>query len=457
MLAARARASLCLAHSGKNIHGELIEPLVRQTLAQHRVFIEVVSQERLHAWLRKPGGVRYMLSVARKFVKDGANFFVFVPALGFLLEDEISAHATCGEILYALAIFRTVGVCIEVARAVVADVFEEFHEPERGFEARGTEAQILIVAPGVLIVQIDVKEFARFPGLGDSVKEIEAGHLFMSHFGVDADHLGMIERGDEAEVMAGGGHVNVTARLVGFGLQGEAITVAAVEIVFAQIIYCFAEPFDGFVRPAAGIGFDAFASTPEDKNLRAQFRAEIHGAQSFLQRVSADFRIVCGEGAVAKDGMEEKGNGGHGNDDTVSGTSLFKLRNDAVALGPGGIDRNQIVVVQIDAPGSHFRKQADNVDRRKGGAHKISERIAAAVADGPKSEGKLVFGLRLKGMVAAHERLSSAGSIQVGRTKKAGCVLESRGWQWRSSPQRTTVYVNGRDIVSCVRRIATIN
>jgi hypothetical protein len=56
----------------------------------------------------------------------------------------------------------------------------------------------------------------------DGVKEVETGHLFVRDLGIDADHLRMIERGDETEVGTGGRHVDVAARLVRLGLEREA-------------------------------------------------------------------------------------------------------------------------------------------------------------------------------------------------------------------------------------------
>ena len=47
----------------------------------------------------------------------------------------------------------------------------------------------------------------------------------MRDFGIDADHFGMVEGGNEAEIVAGGGHVDVAARLVGLGFQSEPVSI----------------------------------------------------------------------------------------------------------------------------------------------------------------------------------------------------------------------------------------
>jgi len=100
--------------------------------------------------------------------------------------------------------------------------------------------------------------------------------------------------------VAGCGHVDIAAGFVRFRFHGEAIFVAAINVVFAEEIHGFAQALDGFVRAAAGIGFHAFTATPEDEGFCSEFGAEIHGAHCFLQSIGADFRIVCRKSAIAK-------------------------------------------------------------------------------------------------------------------------------------------------------------
>ena len=113
-----------------------------------------------------------------------------------------------------------------------------------------------------MIVQIDVEELSGLPGLGHAVHEVQAGHLFVSDFGIDADHFGMIERGNESKIMTGGGHVNIAARFVGLGFQGETILIPAGNVVFAKVVDGLAQALDGFIGAAASIGLDAFAASP---------------------------------------------------------------------------------------------------------------------------------------------------------------------------------------------------
>ncbi len=89
---------------------------------------------------------------------------------------------------------------------------------------------------------------------------------------------------------------------------------------------------------------------------------------------------------------------------TIAGllTGLLELAHDAVALGGRGVDRDQVVVVQVDAPGADFAQHGRDVVGRHGGAHGVAEGIAAAVAQRPQSERELVFGLRLVVRLFAH-------------------------------------------------------
>jgi hypothetical protein len=74
-----------------------------------------------------------------------------------------------------------------------------------GLNRLGAEAQILIEAPGLLVVEVDVKELAAFERLRDRVEEAQAGHLLVRELGVDAHHLRVRQRVDEAQIGAGRG------------------------------------------------------------------------------------------------------------------------------------------------------------------------------------------------------------------------------------------------------------
>jgi len=55
----------------------------------------------------------------------------------------------------------------------VTNFFEELDQEESALEVHRTKAEILIVSAECLIVQVNVKQLASFPSLGDCVREIQ--------------------------------------------------------------------------------------------------------------------------------------------------------------------------------------------------------------------------------------------------------------------------------------------
>ena len=93
--------------------------------------------------------------------------------------------------------------------------------------------------------------------------------------------------------------------------------------------------------------------------------------------------------------MKEQVHGRHGNDNAGLLTGFFELADDAVTLGRGGVNRNQVVVVQVDAPGADLAQHGRDLVGRHGAAYGVAKGVATAVAQSPQSERKLVFGLGL--------------------------------------------------------------
>src|SRR4029077_6828428 len=61
----------------------------------------------------------------------------------------------------------------------------------------------------------------------------------------------------------------------------------------------------------------------------------------------------------------------------------------------GGIDGNQVVVVEINAPSADFAQHRSDIVGGKCRSHGIAEGIATAVAQGPQSKCEFMFGLGL--------------------------------------------------------------
>ena len=73
---------------------------------------------------------------------------------------------------------------------------------------------------------------------------------------------------------------------------------------------------------------------------------------------------------------------------------LFELADDLVALGGGGVARNEIVVVQVHAVGAELTELADDLVRRDRWTNRIAEWVAAGIADGPEAKREVVLGFR---------------------------------------------------------------
>ncbi len=172
--------------------------------------------------------------------------------------------------------------------------------------------------------------------------------------------------------------------------------------VLAQVVDRVPQPLHGLVGASARVRLGPLAPAPEDEDLRAELRADVHRAHRLLDRVRAHGGVVRRERAVAERRIEEQADGGHRDDQTVGRTRLGELLDDAVALGGRGVDRHEIVVVEVDAPGADLAEQLRGLDRGQWRTDFGPERIAAAIGDGPQAEGKLVLGT---GDVVRHRRM----------------------------------------------------
>ena len=79
----------------------------------------------------------------------------------------------------------------------------------------------------------------------------------------------------------------------------------------------------------------------------------------------------------------------------VIGERLFEVAHDAVSLLGSRVDRNQIVVMEVDSIRAQFAQFLNHGDRTQTRARRIAKRIAAAIANGPQSKGEFVFRFRL--------------------------------------------------------------
>src|SRR5690606_30674446 len=115
------------------------------------------------------------------FLQQCLNLWVGVELRCLLLEDQVGAHTAASEVLHALVILGAVCVCIEVAAAIVANILKELDQEEGVLWVHRAEAEVLIVAAWVLVVQVDMEQLAGFPSLSNTVQEVETSHLLVSN------------------------------------------------------------------------------------------------------------------------------------------------------------------------------------------------------------------------------------------------------------------------------------
>ena len=167
-----------------------------------------------------------------------------------------------------------------------------------------------------------------------------------------------------------------------------------------------AEALDRLDGVLGGVYFGPLASAPEHVRARAQLDAEVHRPHRLLERVRADARVVRRERAVLEDRIGEQVRRRHRHGHAVRVERALEVADDAVALGRRRVDRDEVVVVEVHAPGAQLAEPLNRCHRVERRPDELAERIAAAVADGPEPEGEFVGRGRLK---AGHVGLLGSG------------------------------------------------
>ena len=214
--------------------------------------------------------------------------------------------------------------------------------------------------------------------------------MLVGDFRIHADHMRVVEGFDEGQHVADRGQVDIAARLVRLRLQREAQIISLIDHIFTQEVERLLEPFAGVGRIFAGIGLGAFPPAPEDVCAGAALHAQVDGGHRFLQRVGPHLRVVAGEGAVAKGGVGKEIGRRHRHDEAVLVQRFLEVAHYPVPFCRGRVDRNQIVVMEVDAPGADLPQELDQLRRRAHLPHRVAEGVASDVADGPEAEAEFV-------------------------------------------------------------------
>src|SRR5450755_2278084 len=265
---------------------QLVELLVVIAALPKRIGIERGLLQLAHRLgavaLAQQIGVRRIVAI--DLLQQLLDLRIGVEAARLLLEYIVRAHTAEREVPYSLLILSAVGVRVEVAWTIVASVLQQPDQEEQVLNVLAAEAQILVETRPLLIVEINVEEFACFERLGHAMHKVEARHILVRDLGIESDHVGMIERVDEGEHVPDGWKIGIGARLVRLGFQGETEFVAPINSVLTQEIDRIAHTFDRHNGVLAGLGIDALASAPEDIGRGTQLHAQVDRLHCLLQR-----------------------------------------------------------------------------------------------------------------------------------------------------------------------------
>jgi hypothetical protein len=222
----RKTDSVTTAHSEQDLHRQLVEPLVGVAVVAHRGQIELLALNRRRELLRELEARAALRATLSERAEERPDLRVGVEQRDLLLEDEIRAHAPGGEIPHALLILGAIGVAVEVPHPGPLRILEQLDEEEGGLRILAAETMILVVPAGLLRVEVDVEQLTRLERLGHAVREVEPRHRVVRDFGVEADHLRVVERVDEGERVTDRREEDVAARLVRLRLERELVVVS---------------------------------------------------------------------------------------------------------------------------------------------------------------------------------------------------------------------------------------
>ncbi len=269
--------------------------------------------------------------------------------------------------------------------------FQQTQQQEGSLHVFGAKTEILIVAPDLLGIQIDVEELACFHRLGDSMDEGQPGHCLMGKLRVHADHVRVVQRGDEVKHVPCGGEIDVSARLVGFGLQGELHVVPLISHIFAEEVDRIPHAADGVAGIAAGVGFRPLPSSPEHVDLGSKLGSEVDGVHGLLEGQRPHLGVVGCEGPVLERRMPEQIRSRHGNDHPRVRKRSLELFHYPIPLRQRGAKGNKVVIVQVHSPSAALGELANKVRDIRRRTHRVPERVSSGVAHGPQAKAEPIF------------------------------------------------------------------
>ena len=194
--------------------------------------------------------------------------------------------------------------------------------------------------------------------------------------------------------MTNGGKEDIASGFIGLGFQANAEVVAAGLDVGGDGVEAFTVAVERGVEILGGVVFCAFASAPHDEGCCAKFCCEVDVTQDLSQAKAADLTVIIRQSAIFKHRVGE-GIGRHHFDDESGCVGNFLDAHDSLmALRVRGIEVEDIIVMECNAPGADFCEFCRVFPRIEDGSGAGSKGINRVPSHGPQAEREAIFGSR---------------------------------------------------------------
>ena len=172
----------------------------------------------------------------------------------------------------------------------------------------------------------------------------------------------MIKGVDERQHVSRRRQEDIATGFIGLGFEGKLQINLLIQDIITQEIHRLTIALDGFHRVFTRIRFSALTPTPEDVDFRSKFHAQVDGVHRLLESIRAHPGVVGCERAVFENGITKQVGGRHRDDQTGFFECNLEVPDNAIPFGGGGVDRDQIVVVEVDTVCSDLRQQVSELD-----------------------------------------------------------------------------------------------
>jgi hypothetical protein len=213
----------------------------------------------------------------------------------------------------------------------------------------------------------------------------------MTDLGVEPDDVAVVELGDQGQGVADGGQEDIAAGFVGLGLQTDPQIVPLVLDVLGDGVQALLITVEDGIQVLGGIILGPLASAPHDESGGAQLGGQIDIAQDLAQPEPADGAVVVGQPPVLENRVGEGVGGDHLDGQTGGVDGLLEPGDDLVPLSIRGIEGEDIVVVEGDAPDAEFSEMLGVLPRPQRRARRLTEGVGGEPTDRPQTEREPVL------------------------------------------------------------------